>query len=219
METYRKYDSGYTENKHLALAFTGNRTEDHWGLQSQPSDFFYMKGVIAGLFQRLGVMGIRYGKMKNDMISEGLALYAGKKKLVEFGVVKSDVLKAFGIKQEVLFADFDWTNVMESRESGQIKVEELPKHPEVKRDLALLLDADVNFVDLHDFARQTEKKLLKQVDLFDVYRGDKLPEGKKSYALSFILQDKSKTLTDKQIDKIMKKLQQGFERQFKAELR
>jgi phenylalanyl-tRNA synthetase beta chain len=217
--TYHKYDSGYTENKHLALVFTGNRTGDHWGLQAQESDFFYMKGVVAGLLQRLGVKGTRYGKMKNDMISEGLALYSGKKKLVEFGVVSSNVLKSFGIKQEVLFADFDWANVIQSMEGTRIKVEELPKHPEVKRDLALLLDEEVNFVDLHDFAKQAEKKLLKQVDLFDVYLGDKLPEGKKSYALSFILQDKNKTLTDKQIDKIMKKLQQGFEHQFKAELR
>jgi phenylalanyl-tRNA synthetase beta chain len=128
-------------------------------------------------------------------------------------------LKSFGIKQEVLFADFDWANVIQSMEGTRIKVEELPKYPEVKRDLALLLDEEVNFVDLHDFAKQAEKKLLKQVDLFDVYLGDKLPEGKKSYALSFILQDKNKTLTDKQIDKIMKKLQQGFEHQFKAELR
>ena len=178
-----------------------------------------MKGVVAGLLQRLGVKGTRYGKMKNDMIPEGLALYSGKKKLVEFGVVSSNVLKPFGIKQEVLFADFDWANVIESMEGTQIKVEELPKYPEVKRDLALLLDEEVNFVDLHDFAKQAEKKLLKQVDLFDVYLGDKLPEGKKSYALSFILQDKNKTLTDKQIDKIMKKLQQGFEHQFKAQLR
>ena len=217
--TYHKYDSGYAENKHLALVFTGNRSGDHWGLQSQASDFFYMKGVVAGLLERLGVKGTRYGKMKNDMISEGLAIYFGKKKVVEFGVVKPGILKSFGIKQEVLFADFDWAQVMESMGGNQIKVEELPKHPEVKRDLALLLDEEVSFVDLHDFAKQAEKKLLKQVDLFDVYLGDKLPEGKKSYALSFILQDKSKTLTDKQIDKIMKKLQQGFEREFKAELR
>ena len=171
------------------------------------------------LLFRLGVVSTRYGKMKNDMIAEGLAIYSGKKKLVEFGVVRPTILKAFGIKQEVIYADFEWSNVLECIQGTTIKVEELPKHPEVKRDLALLLDEEINFVDLHDFARQTEKKLLKQVDLFDVYVGDKLPEGKKSYALSFILQDKSKTLTDKQIDKIMKKLQQGFERQFKAELR
>ena len=217
--TYHNYDSGYVETKHLALVFTGNRTGDHWGLQAQASDFFYMKGLVSGLLERLGVTGTRYGKMKNDMVSEGLALYSGKMKLVEFGVVKPAVLKAFGIKQEVLFADFDWEHVMQSMKGSKIIVEELPKHPEVKRDLALLLDEEVSFVDLHDFAKQAEKKLLKQIDLFDVYLGDKLPEGKKSYALSFILQDKSKTLTDKQIDKIMKKLQQGFEQQFKAELR
>ncbi len=169
--------------------------------------------------ERVGITELKPGKMKNDLISEGMALYSGKSKLVEFGVVKKQVLRAFGIKQEVLFADFDWALVLQNTGSRQVRVEELPKYPEVRRDLALLLDEDVSFIDLYNFAHQTQRKLLKQVDLFDVYLGDKLPEGKKSYALSFILQDRSKTLTDNQIDKIMKKLQQGFEQQFKAELR
>ena len=101
----------------------------------------------------------------------------------------------------------------------RIKIAEVPKYPEVKRDLALLLDEKIDFIDLYNYAFQSERKLLKNVDLFDVYIGDKLPEGKKSYALSFILQDANKTLTDKQIDKIMTKLQEGFKKQFEAELR
>ena len=138
---------------------------------------------------------------------------------MEFGVLKTSLLKEFGIKQEVLFADFDWDKVIENAGKTGIKISELPKYPEVRRDLALLLDENIEFIDLYNFAFQSERKLLKDVDLFDVYMGDKLPEGKKSYAMSFILQDDKKTLTDKQIDKIMNKLQEGFKNNFKAELR
>ena len=217
--TYHKFDSGYTEIKHLALAFTGNRSEDHWGLDTQNADFFYLKGIVSALLEKVGIREVKPGKMKNDLISEGMALYSGKSKLVELGVVKKAVLRSFGIKQEVLYSDFDWYLVLENYGGSKVRIEELPKYPEVRRDLALLVEEEVRFIDLYDFAHQTERKLLKQVDLFDVYVGDKLPAGKKSYALSFILQDENKTLTDKQIDKIMKRLQQGFEQQFKAELR
>ena len=119
----------------------------------------------------------------------------------------------------MLFADFNWDNVLDNAGQKKIKIKPLPKYPEVKRDLALLLDNDVRFIDLYNAAFQSEKNFLKNVDLFDVYIGDKLPKGKKSYALSFVLQDENKTLNDKQIDKIMQKLQQTFIKQFEAELR
>ena len=169
--------------------------------------------------ERLGISGLKYARTNNDVFSEGISLQLGKTRIVEFGVVKKDILKLFGIKQEVLFADFNWNNVIANVGRKEVKISELPKYPEVKRDLALLLDDDVDFIDLYNFSFQSERKLLKNVDLFDVYMGDKLPEGKKSYALSFILQDTNKTLTDKQIDKIMNKLQEGFKKQFGAELR
>ena len=154
-----------------------------------------------------------------SIFSGGISLQLDKSKIVEFGVVSDSILKKFGIKQEVLFADFNWDNVIENVGKKGIKITGLPKYPEVKRDLALLLDENVDFIDLYNYAFQSERKFLKNVDLFDVYIGDKLPEGKKSYALSFILQDENKTLTDKQIDKIMTKLQEGFKKQFEAELR
>jgi len=143
----------------------------------------------------------------------------GKMKLVDFGVVKKAVLKEFGIKQEVLFADFNWEQVMTLVSNKSVKVQELAKFPSVKRDLALLLDDAVSFDEIYHTAFQTEKKLLKSVDLFDVYQGDNLAKGKKSYAVSFQLQDENKTLNDKQIDKVMQKLQNAFERNFNAELR
>jgi phenylalanyl-tRNA synthetase beta chain len=167
----------------------------------------------------LGIIDVKYVDVRNDLFSEAIGLNIGKVKLVEFGLVRSNILKDFGIKQNVLFADFNWNNVIENTGRKKIKVKNLPKYPEVKRDLALLLDEQVKFIDLYNAAFQSEKKLLKKVDLFDVYVGDKLPEGKKSYALSFVLQDESKTLNDKHIDKIMSKLQQTFENQFNAELR
>ena len=217
--TYHKYESGYNEDKHLSLVFTGKKTADYWAETNRTADVFYLKGIVQSLLNRLGVAGLKYAKTKNDIFSEGLAMNQGKTKIVEFGFVNKSILKKFGIKQEVLFADFNWNNVIKRAGKAKIKITEMPKYPEVKRDLALLLNEQVDFIDLYNYAFQSERKLLKNVDLFDVYVGDKLPKGKKSYALSFILQDENKTLTDKQIDKIMTKLQQGFIKEFEAELR
>jgi phenylalanyl-tRNA synthetase beta chain len=137
---------------------------------------------------------------------------------VEFGTVKKSILKHFDIKQEVLFADFNW-NLILKLINNKIKFTDIPKYPEVRRDLALLVDTSVAFDAIYNVARQTEKSLLKDVNLFDVYEGKNLPEGKKSYAVSFTLQDSTKTLTDEQIDKIMSKLQKNLETEVGASLR
>ncbi len=216
---YNKDEKGFVENKHLSMVLTGNREAKQWNQEDRASEFFYFKGLIKSLLERLGISGLKYTKTNNDIFSEGITLKHGKVKIVEFGVVKASILKSFGIKQEVLYADFDWNSVIANAGKKTIKIKELPKYPEVKRDLALLLDENVAFIDLYNFAFQSERKFLKNVDLFDVYAGDKLPEGKKSYALSFILQDENKTLNDIQIEKIMSKLQQGFAKEFAAELR
>ena len=143
----------------------------------------------------------------------------GKTKLVDFGNIKKSALKHFSISQEVWYADFNWDAVLDFAKHNKIKFTEIPKFPEVRRDFALLLEESVKFEDIHTLAKQTEKQLLKDVDLFDVYQGENLPSGKKSYAVSFIIQDQNKTLTDKQIDKIMNKLQHNFEAKLGAELR
>lgn len=217
--TYHKYESGFNEQKHLSLIFTGTKAASNWNTDGKASDIFYLKGIVKALLQRLGIKKTRYTKLNNDIFSEGIGLSLGKTKMVEFGIVKSEILKEFGIKQEVLYADFNWNNVLDNVGKKQLKVKALAKYPEVKRDLALMLNKEVHFIDLYNAAFQSEKKFLKNVDLFDVYTGDKLPEGKVSYALSFVLQDENKTLNDKQIDKIMNKLQQTFIKQFDAELR
>ena len=218
-KTYHNYDSGYVENKHLSLLITGNKTAESWNSPCQKSDFFYMKGIIENILARLGVNKIKTSPIKTDMLSEGIEFNLGKTPLVAFGVVKRSIAKSFGITQEVLFADFNWDNIIEVAKFNSIKFTQISKYPEVKRDLSLLINDSVNFEDIYTLAKQSERKLLKDVSLFDVYQGDKLPNGKKSYAIRCILQDAEKTLTDKQIDKIMSKLQTRFEKELSAELR
>jgi len=218
-KTYHKYNEKYQEDKHLTIFVTGNRTKESWKTTAQNSDFFYAKGIISSLLERVGISNLKTTPTKLDVFTEGITLSLGKIKLVDFGVVKPAVLKEFGIKQEVLFADFNWENVLKLCGKKNVKVSVLPKFPAVKRDLALLVDNKVTFKEVYNLANQSEKNLLKGVDLFDVYEGDKLPEGKKSYAVSFVLQDANKTLEDKQIDKIMQKLQATFEKNLEAVLR
>ena len=218
-KTYHKYEKGYQEDKHLTIFVSGARTKDSWTSLTQNSEFFYLKGIVMSILERIGVTNIKTSPVKSDVFSEGIVLSLGKNKLVEFGVIKKKILKEFGIKQEVLFADFDWTSILSISGKKKIKVSMLPKFPSVKRDLALLLDQKITFKEIYDLAFQSERNLLKDVGLFDVYQGDKLPEGKKSYAVSFVLQDNNKTLEDRQIDKIMQKLQQSFEKNLGAVLR
>ena len=218
-KTYHKYSDKYQEDKHLTLFVTGYRTKDSWNTNVAQSGFFYLKGVLTFVLERLGINKLKSTPSKNDVFSEGLSFSLGKIKLADFGVVKRSILKEFGIKQEVLFADLNWENILQLASKKAIKVSELSKFPSVKRDLALLLNNKTEFKEVYNLAFQSERKLLKEVDLFDVYEGDKLPEGKKSYAVSFVLQDENKTLEDKQIDKIMQKLQASFEKNLEAVLR
>ncbi len=218
-KTYHSYESGRIENKHLSILVSGNRSREAWNLTSQTSDFFYLKGIVLSVLDRLGVTKLKSSPIQNDLFAEGLSLSIGKAKLVDFGIVKKSVLKHFSISQEVLYADFKWDIILEYARHTKIKYTDIPKFPEVRRDFALLLDESVNFEDIHTIAKQTEKFFLKDINLFDVYQGKSLPKGKKSYAVSFTLQDDKKTLTDKQIDKIMNKLQNNFESKLGAELR
>lgn len=218
-KTYHQYPDKREEDKHLSLFVTGNISEERWNTVVTPSDFFYLKGTLQTILQRLGLNRLKSSPIKSDIFSEGMSFSLGKKNIVDFGLVKKSVLKHFGISQNVLFADFNWDNVLEMAKDNSIKFKPIPKYPKVRRDFALLIDNTVSFEDIYTIAKQTEKQLLKNVNLFDVYEGKNLPEGKKSYAVSFILQDEHKTLTDKQIDKIMSKLQSNFESKLGAELR
>ncbi|MBZ4044378.1 phenylalanine--tRNA ligase subunit beta [Flavobacterium hibisci] len=217
-KTYHKYLNGYEEHKHLSLLISGNRNKESWTNPQKTTDFFLLKGYVTGILNRLGIDKISNVPSKSDVFSEGTSKVYNNEVLVEIGVVKKSILKYFGIKQDVYYADFNWDLVLKII-TGKIKYSDIPKYPEVRRDLALLIDQSTTYESIYTLAKQTEKTLLKDVNLFDVYEGKNLPEGKKSYALSFTIQDNTKTLTDSQIDKIMSKLQQTFETELGASLR
>ena len=217
-KSYHKFPSGYEEQKHLTLFVSGNRLQENWTSERKVSDFFLFKGYVNTILSRLGIQKTKVQPLTSDVFAEGIAIANGTDILVELGTVKKSVAKHFDIKQEVLFADFNWGLILKLI-NNKIRFADIPKYPEVRRDLALLVDENIQFDSIYNLARQSEKSLLKEIDLFDVYTGKNLPEGKKSYAVSFIIQDNTKTLTDVQIDKIMGKLQKSFESELGAILR
>lgn len=218
-KTYHGYNDKREEFKHLSIFVTGNQNAENWNAANKRSDFFFLKGNIISVLERLGISRFNESPKDNDVFSEGLSFGLGKMKLVDFGMIKKPILKHFDISQEVMFADFNWDTILEVVKRNSVTFKSIPKYPEVRRDFALLIDDKVTFESIYKIAKQSEKQLLKNVNLFDVYQGSNLPAGKKSYAVSFTLQDENKTLTDKQIDKIMNTLQTQFESQLGAELR
>ena len=218
-KTYHQYQTQREEKKHLSILVTGNRLEDTWTTPPKKADFFYLKAIVENLLNRLGLTQLISQPNSSDILSEGITLLLANRRIVSIGVVKKSILKEFDIKEEVLFADFDWDYILEAIVNSKIVYTEIPKYPEVKRDYALLVDEQVSFKQIYDIALQTERKFLTNVNLFDVYNGKNLPEGKKSYAVSYTLQDENGTLTDKQIDKIMNKLLHRYESELGAELR
>ncbi len=217
-KSYRKLLSGYNEKKHLTLFSTGNRMAESWTTPQKPSDFFLFKGYVSAILSRLGLDKTQNTPVTNDIFAEGIAFALGNDILVEMGTIKKSIVKHFDIKQEVFYAEFHWDLVLKLL-SNKVKFTAIAKYPEVRRDFALLVDANVAFESIYKIARLTEKSLLKDINLFDVYEGKNLPEGKKSYAVSFTIQDTTKTLTDVQVDKIMSKLQSNFESELGAQLR
>ncbi|WP_438965377.1 phenylalanine--tRNA ligase subunit beta [Flavobacterium sp.] len=218
-KSYHKVENGYDERKHLCLYLTGNKTAESWNTTVSKTDFFLMKGYVTALLTRLGLeQKVGSLPVTNDVFSEGLALAIGKEIIAEFGIVKKSILKAFDIKQEVVYADINWMAI-QKYVSNKLKLVEISKFPEVRRDLALLIDKEITFETIYKIAKQTDKALIKEISLFDVYEGNNLPENKKSYAVSFIMNDEKKTLDEKQIEKVMQKLQANFEREVGATLR
>lgn len=218
-KTYHKIDGQYKEKRHLSLFISGDRNQNNWSITTGKTDFFYIKGIVESLFERLGIHDLETAPLSGSIYAEGLTCGKNGRPLASYGLVSKSILKKFDLKQDVFHADFDWDAILESISTQNIVFREIPKFPEVTRDFALLLDDSTSFQKVYDIAWQTEKKLLKRVNLFDVYTGENLPEGKKSYAVSFTLADESKTLTDKQIDKIMGKLLSQYRKELGAELR
>ena len=218
-KTYHNYPDGYSEHLHLALAVSGNNISEHWQMGNQKSDFFYLKGILKTLFDKVGLQNVLSKPIKNDLFSEGLTFSINNHDIAELGLVNEKLLKSFGIKQSVIYADIKAQSIFDYAEDYTMTVKELPKFPSVKRDLALLVNRDTTFEALYNTSFNAEKKFLKTVDLFDVYEGKNLPENKKSYALSFILRDDSKTLNDKLIEKTMKHILKALENEHQVVLR
>ena len=212
----------YKEQYHCGLWVTGKRVEGSWAHQNEDSTFYELSAYVENILRRIGVKSgmIVRKKSENTIFSSGLTLEnRGGKKLIEMGIIAKKLLKKFGLDNPVYYAELNWTALMKVIKKNEVLYTEISKFPAVSRDLALLVDDTVEFAQIEQIARQSEKKLLKKVELFDVYEGDKLPAGKKSYAVNFILQDEEKTMGDKQIDAIMQKLIANIKKQLGAELR
>ena len=218
-KTYHNIQNERIEKKHLSLFLTGQTHPTHWNVNGSATDFFFTKGVVSAVFEKLGFNRLKTSPSNRDFFSEGQSLNIGQACLVEFGLVNPKIASEFGINQEVFYADFNWDQILKHIKTDNIKFKNIPKFPEVTRDFALLLDESVTFESIYKISKQTDNKYLKDIRLFDVFKGKNIPDGKKSYAVSFTLQASSKTLTDKDIDKIMSKLQTRLEKEVGAELR
>ena len=212
----------YHEEQHAALWVTGKRVEGSWAHKDEQSSFYELSAYVENIFRRIGLKpGLTVRKKSaNPVFSAAITIEnRGGKVLAEMGILTKKLQKQFSLDNPVYYAELNWTQLMKVTKKNEVLFQEVPKYPAVSRDLALLVDNAVEFAQIEQIARQTEKKLLKQVELFDVYEGDKLPAGKKSYAVNFILQDETQTMGDKQIDAIMQKLIANLKKQLNAELR
>ncbi len=212
----------YSENYHLGLWVTGKRVANSWAHANEDSSVYELKAYVENILLRLGLNlnSLVVGNLTDDLFAAALSVNTkGGKRLASFGVVSRKQLKAFDIDNEVYYADLNWKELMKAIRSVKVSYQEISKYPAVKRDLALLIDKNIQFAEIEKIAYETERKLLKEVELFDVYEGKNLEAGKKSYAVSFLLQDETQTLNDKMIDKIMSKLVKNLEDKLSAKLR
>ena len=214
--------AGFSEDYRLGIWLAGNRVENSWAHPNEKTTVYELKAYVENVLSRLGLnLGkLVFGVLTDDIYSAGLSITTQSgRRLGSLGIVSKKILKAMDIDVEVYFAELSWTALMKETKKNKVTYTEISKFPAVKRDLALLLDKSVAFADIEKIAGESERKLLKSVTLFDVYEGKNLPAGKKSYAVSFYLQDDNKTLNDKQIDAIMKKIQTNLEQKLGAQLR
>lgn len=219
--TEENHLAAYSEEYRLAIAVTGVTTPQSWNTKPAKASFFTLRAVAEKLLRRFGIdiYALKSEPTQSDLFAEGLTMSLNGKELLQIGVVSNRLRRLTDVKQEVYYLEMNFDVLVRSTKKHRIAAEELSKFPEVKRDLALLVDRDVTFATLRNVALATERKLLKSVSLFDVYEGDKLPAGKKSYALSFILEDKTRTLDDKTIERVMANLTRQFEQQCGAQVR
>lgn len=214
--------AAYSEELHLGLWLTGKYISNSWAHPDMNSSVYELKAYVLNIFSRLGVNlgAMVFGNLSGDIYSVAISIHTrGGKLVATFGVLSKKLQKAFDIDNEVYYADINWKELMKAIKGKKVTYTEISKFPAVKRDLALLIDKKVQFAEIEKIAYETDKKLLKSVELFDVYEGKNLEAGKKSYAVSFVLQDENATLNDKQIDKLMQKLITNLQNKLDAKLR
>jgi phenylalanyl-tRNA synthetase beta chain len=218
-KTYLQSPKGFHETHHLSLFLTGRKMPESWNASSESSGFYQLKAFVMNICVRLGIPVTGVSEISDELFSGGLKIESQKKTIGEFGFLHPSVCKQVDVNTPVLYADLNWDHVLSLLPKKQIAYQEVSRFPSVRRDLALVLDKKVMYKEVEAIAYQTEKAFLKNVNLFDVFEGEKLGKEKKSYAVSFTLQDESATLTDKQIEKIMEKLIKTYQEKLGAEIR
>ncbi|MBU1821125.1 MAG: phenylalanine--tRNA ligase subunit beta, partial [Bacteroidetes bacterium] len=216
-KTYHKQGAKYVEKSHLCVYMTGAMQAESWFVPAREVKFHDLAAAVQQVLTAMKVKGVETVVVSNGIMQTGLEYTLNKKTLVSLGLVRAGLTKKAGLKTSVWYADFDWDYLLKQYNAA-VQFREVPRFPEVRRDLSLVLDKAVTFAQLHQLAFRTEKQLLKEVNVFDVFEGESL-QGKKAYALSFIIQDTQQTLTDKVIDKVMQRLMATFERELGAIIR
>jgi phenylalanyl-tRNA synthetase beta chain len=217
-KTYKKIKGNYQEKMRLALYLTGKNESENWIQKNESVKFHDLYAAVLKIFNKFNSESVENEEFHSDVFDYGLKLKINKKEVCQLGKLSKKVLKINGLKQDVFYADFDWSLLLNEVDTN-IKFEAVSKFPEVKRDLSLVIDKSVSYKSIKEISLKQAGYLITNIDVFDVYEGDKIDDGKKAYALSFTLQDKSKTLTDKIIDKTMNKLMQAFETEIGAVIR
>jgi len=220
-KTYELPVRNYSEEEHIGIWITGKKETENWNVKEEPTTFFTLKANVENILSRLGIKieNCTIDSISNDIFSEGLEYRFNNVTIGQIGYVSKTVLKKLDISADVFYGDLRWTAIVKAIKNHKATYTPLLKYPEVKRDLALLIDKEVQFSTIKALAFKAERQILRSVNIFDVYEGSNLPEGKKSYAISFILQDEEKTLNDKQIEKTMNRLINVFEREVGAQIR
>jgi len=218
-KVYEVLEEKYIETQRFAIFITGSGQSEHWNQKAKPVSFYNLKAIVDGLVEKLNISDCTVEDATCKKLAYGLQYKRNNKQLVKFGAVSKEALKKVDMDREVFYADFNFDMILKSVLKNKIVYEDVSKFPAVKRDLSMLIDKSVTFGQLKQIAQKAERKLLQDVNVFDVYEGDKLPAGKKSYALSFVLQDSEKTLTDKAIDSVMQKIVYNLEKEAGAEIR
>ena len=218
-KTYFKKNNKYVENYRLSILLTGNRQEPSWKIKVSEVDFYMLKAFVWNILTLCGIKDYFENEIKGGIFSSSLAIKKNEDILVQFGMIEKATIRKFDLKEDVIYADFNWDTIVKYAAKKPVRHLEISKFPAVKRDLSMLIGSEISYSQLENIAYKTEKNLLREIRLFDIYEGDKIETGKKSFALSFILQDDKQTLTEQQIGKVMDKLMAAFEKEAGAEIR